>query len=598
MSDVNLILLYKKNKYCNMNNLRKMNYPFKDGGALTANDMNIIGGALESLGYISKDGKELGKLIATDAQEHIHTGIYADIDFSQLFDGSFPVRVTKKNEDGVEEKVFVEYINFKDTPCNGLTIRLPFNYCDWKPNTHYKSCARLTEVIEEDKSIMQFPFPITTIANAIPQDIANMGGTFHTFKFKIFGQELTFPTVMSTNDTTYDDMPYKVNFDLSSIGLTGLLSPIFGLPIHISLYFKEDPTIENNQNKVVRAKASITVAGLDLLIDGMPIETLAKLIAGFRYGAELWAGINRNSNMTEEELAIRKEELRTEVPAMIEQLIEDAAKYGLYSDGIDLIVLGSYTSTHMHSFMISLLGLDEVNISETETDALLNGVGYNISIIPGTNKNVEPEILLPFGPIMWLPGEIVENVDENKDIYPYVLPVKEVPYNFYSYASEEDLLTGTPTEGMKSSISFNIYLKDDKKFSNGKVIATVSSQFSGEEQPVVQTIHLHAILLNSTESYQNVKDTVKEFRMRMLPTLPIIASLLSSGTPEFIMELLNSLSLTTNIPYVKNDRSIEAESKPASFIDITIKDGIADFDSTFIANAINFDLISAFLPNN
>lgn len=546
-----------------MNNLKKMNYPFKDGGALTANDMNIIGDMMKDAGYLNDKGQVIGDNRITDS-------VNADLDLSTLLSNLPFFKFYTKDENG-EEKEY--YLNFKDNEVlNGFTLRVPFNYCTAEPNVLYRSCGTLKENAEEN--IIQLPIPLGTIFNALPQNIANVSGQLTTFNMRMFGQDITIPAIYKGDDKTFEGYSHRICFNGGLVGW-GLLSGM-GLPIHFSLYCKENPT--KVIDTPIRTKLSIGVSGLDILLDGMPIEMILKLFYGISFADKIMGMHFENQEAYQNYI---KEEVDNWYNN-IGDTKELCETIGLHSDGIDISVTAAHTSKNMHSFMISLLGIgtdeddnlpnlsiipgmDELKVYEKDENGEYVEV-TNIADALGGRLNVKPEVIFPFGPITWLPGEIVKNTGSegvDKEEYPYAMYLDyDIPYNWSSYNSPEDMVNGIPSDADKTTIRFNIYLKDDKQYSNGIVKATVVIANEIEEVEKWE-VTLHGILLDSKPAYQKVFEGVgKKFNVRML-------------------SLLGPLSLITNIPYAWDDYSIYAlEEVPSSIADITICDGIGHYEPT------------------
>lgn len=544
-----------------MNNLRKMNYPFKNGGSLTANDMNIIGNMMKDAGYLNDKGQVIGDNRITDS-------VNADLDLSTLLSNLPFFKFYIKDENGNDKQY---YLNFKDNEVlNGFTLRVPFNYCTAEPNVLYRSCGTLKENAEEN--IIQLPIPLCTIFNALPQNIANVSGQLTTFNMRMFGQDITIPAIYKSNDKTFEGYSHRICFNGGLVGW-GLLSGM-GLPIHFSLYCKEDPT--KVIGTPIRTKLSIGISGLDILLDGMPIEMILKLFYGISFAGDI-------SAMTfESQEAYQKyiEESVNEWYDGLGDIKELCSSIGLHSDGIDINITAAHTSKNMHSFMISLLGigtdeddnlpnlsiipgLDELKVYEKDENGEYVEI-TNIADAFGGPLNVKPEVIFPFGPITWLPGEIVKNTGNegvDKEEYPYAMYLDyDIPYNWNSYNSPEDMVNGIPSDANKTNIRFNIYLKDDKQYSNGIVKATVTLANEIEEVQKWE-VTLHGVLLDSKQAHQDVFEGVgKKFNIRML-------------------SLLGPLSLITNIPYAWDDYSMNNMTSSA-IADITICDGIGHYEPT------------------
>lgn len=554
---------------------KKLNYPFKTGSILSSTDMNIVGDMMKELRYIDANGYVTGKeLRLTEPVQHITDSVNADLDLSVLLSNlKFPVLsyevAVGTDEDG--NTIYDQrYLDFRDNEVlKGFTLRVPFNYCTAEPNVIYRSCGTLKEDVE--KNMIQLPFPLGTIFNALPQNVANVSGQLTTFNMRMFGQDITIPAIYKANDKTFEGYSHRICFNGGLVGW-GLLSGM-GLPLHFSLYCSEDPT--TTIGKQIRTKLSIGISGLDILLDGMPVEMIMKLIYGFAFAFSL-------PDKFESEEAYKKyvQDKEAEWADMLNSAIEEASNYGIYSDGIDITIASVHTSENMHSFMISLLGLS--------TDVDDNSV--NLELIPGmkdlkvykkdengelvldesaTAEKVNMQVICPFGPITWLPGEIVENNEQNKSEYPYAIYFDyDIPYNFYL----------GPDDAMKTTIRMNIYLKDKTQYSNGIVKASYEG-FDINDKPLGKyELTLHGILLDSQRAYQDVDDDIsKTFNIRML-------------------SLLGPISLITNIPFAWDDHSIE--NMNSSIADITISDGIGHYESTrFTGFTELLELLGGFLGN-
>ena len=615
--------------------LKKFNYPFSDGGALTANDMNIIGDMMRALGWIDEQGNVLSQAGGDVTQISSSATEYANIEKNICIDFDFNILKPLLGEE------ILGYFP-KDT-----IVRIPFNYCDIEPNKYYIANGRMKAEETsnlEDRSIVTLPIPVTTVLNSTPQNIVNRSSKLYSVTVEAFGQQLTLPFLYSNDDKTIDGYPYRMDFDASMIA-AGFLTGI-SIPARLSLVFDVDPTIEENKNKKLISKPIISIMGFEIILEDIPTTTINKIFKGIlngqvndvisnlqkykkyvygpdhteldsqtkyylnytydanneglfdipqyynRYTIDSNGKVTYDINGLKEchfssqpnhdddnyyyEVDFTKQDIN-DVRKHVENIINDQINtldnfidniLGIDRKGVEISILDTFTSDKMHSFMISALGLNELDPEEEM---------LGLKFFPGTN--IAPEILCPFGPMLWFPGDIIENTTDKHKDYPYIFsaPIK-LKYKLSNIIGLIE--SSVEDENAVVDININLYLKSSDKFAQGMAECHWSIDVSSTESSTVKesgTIYLHTFLLNSTDSYQKVNNNIlKQFLLRF---------------PSFA----TALSFTTNIPFVWGNNP---PSLALGYMnEISIVNGIGTCIETPITNMLNINILGDQIKN-